>query len=188
MNSDRKRFLLSGLLVSAALIPTTLAAQEVVPATPPEFVATYDSLATAILANKQTEQNLVRSILSTTYAHADAAQARANRALQSGQPQQVQAALEELAGHVAQLGNEGDNAVAAVRKRLLEGGHHHHAAGESQGTYEPGYVIVTRSAKQKLLAASQNIARLSRKPDANALAQEWDNVKAIWNELSKPKQ
>jgi hypothetical protein len=188
MNSVFKRCVLANTLALACVMPATIVAQGISPSTPVEFVATYDSLATAILATKQTEQNLVRSILSTTYGHANAARARAERALQSGDQQQAQAAFEELAGHVAQLGNEGDNAVAGIRKRLVEGGHHHNSQGESQGIYEPGFVIVTRSAKQKLLELSQNIARLSRNPDKNALAQEWSNVDEVWKQLSKQKK
>jgi hypothetical protein len=151
-------------------------------------VATYDSLANLILATKLTEENLVRSILSTTYAHASATQARVERAMESGQQEEVQAALEELAGHVAQLGNEGDNAVAGIRKRLVEGGHHHNAAGENQGEFDPGFVIVTRSAKQKLLTSSRNIAQLSRNPDKEALTREWMQVKTVWKELSAQKK
>lgn len=188
MSMGLKRFGLASLFISTVVMPGVLAAQGASVSTPAEFVATYDSLATAILATKQTEQNLVRSILSTTYAHANAARARAERAIKSGDKQAAKAAIEELAGHVAQLGNEGDNAVAGIRKRLVEGGHHHNAAGENQGIYDPGFVVVTRSGKQKLLKASQNIAQLARDPDSNALAREWASVKTIWEEVSREKK
>jgi len=56
------------------------------------------------------------------------------------------------AGEIALFANEGDNSVGGVRKRLLEGGHHFNAEGEDDGEFEPGYVIVTRQAKVKLLA------------------------------------
>jgi hypothetical protein len=187
MKTGVKRFVLASFLVSAGLVPAAIAAEGASVATPEEFVATYDSLATAILATKQTEENLVRSILSTTYAHASAARARAARAIESRDDQGAQAALEELAAHVAQLGNEGDNAVAGIRKRLVEGGHHHNAEGESQGVYDPGFVVVTRAAKQKLLNSSRSIAQLVRKPDADALAREWAAVSEVWHELADKK-
>ena len=59
-----------------------------------------------------------------------------------GQGADATAEIERLAALVAQIGNEGDAAVAAIRKRLVEGGHHHHASGEQQGIYDPGFVIV----------------------------------------------
>jgi hypothetical protein len=188
MNQVTRRIVLASFFMSAWGMPATITAQSISPSTPEELVATYDSLANAILSTKQTEENLVRSMLSTTYAHASATRARAEQALQSGQTQQATAAIEELAGHVAQLGNEGDNAVAGIRKRLVEGGHHHNSAGENQGVYDPGFVIVTRAAKQKLLTSSRNIAQLSRNPDKDALAREWTNVKVVWEELSGKKK
>jgi hypothetical protein len=155
------------------------------PATPAELVATYDGLATVILAAKNTEENLVRSILSTSYAHANAARARAQQALTSGNMEAARPAIDELAAHVAQLGSEGDNAVAGVRKRLVEGGHHHHASGESQGVFDPGFVVVTRDAKRQLLEASRELAQLSRAPNAQALSQAWEKVEKVWNDLAK---
>jgi len=187
MKAGFKRLVLASLCVLLASAPSANAADEASVATPAEFVATYDSLATAILATKQAEENLVRSILSTTYAHASAARARALRAIEAGDNRQAQVSLEELAALVAQLGNEGDNAVAGIRKRLVEGGHHHNAEGETKGIYDPGFVIVTRAAKQKLLTSSRNIAQLARKPDVDAIAREWTSVSEVWAELVQKK-
>jgi hypothetical protein len=152
--------------------------------TPASLVASYDSLADAILAVKTTEANLVRSILSTGYAHAQAGVERARAALDSGDADRVRTELETLAALVAQLGAEGDNAVAAVRKRLIEGGHHHHADGEAKGIYDTGYVIVTKAAKQQLLDASKSLATAK---DRAALDAAWMRVEATWNDvLGKP--
>ncbi len=85
-----------------------------------------------------------------------------------------------------QLATEGDNAVGAVRKRLLEGGHHHNAAGEAQGIYEEGYVVVTRAAKTELLESSRAIAAMAAAPKADALAAEWKKVEAVVAGLMKP--
>ena len=49
------------------------------------------------------------------------------------------------------------------------------AAGEEKGIYEPGYVIVTRTAKQAALQASANL----RKASADAERQ------AAWAEFAK---
>ena len=147
---------------------------QVAAATPEELVASYDSLADAILALKRTERNTIRSILATTYRHAEARLRAAGEGIRAGRD--VRSDLEALASLVAQLGAEGDASVAAVRKRLLEGGHHHNAAGEQKGIYEEGFVIVTRAAKRVFLASATEIGKLSLAPDRAALQTEWQKV------------
>jgi hypothetical protein len=151
--------------------------------TPAEMVSTYQTLADAILAVKKTEANLVRSILGATYAHAQAELGRAKAAIAAKDMKAAGAAIENLAAHVGQLGSEGDNAVGAVRKRLLEGGHHHNAEGEKQGIYDEGYVVVTRAAKKSFLDASRAIGQMAQAPQAAALEAEWAKVQAAWGTL-----
>jgi hypothetical protein len=83
---------------------------------------------------------------------------------------------EAVAAQMALFANEGDNAIGGVRKRLLEGGHHFNAAGEEQGIYEPGYVVVTKDAKQKMLAASKSLRQA--KDDA-ARTSAWNEFESI---------
>ena len=169
---------LAAAFALALLAPAPAAAQA--PAgTPAEMVSTYNALADGILALKKTEDSLVRSILAATLAHGQGTLARAQRAIQAGDAKAAAAAVEALAADAAQLGTEGDNAVGAVRKRLLEGGHHHNAAGEAQGIFEEGYVVVTRKAKTQLLESSRAIAGLAGAPKADALAAEWKKVEAV---------
>jgi len=123
-------------MLAAACLAIPAAAQQ----TPPSTVAAYDALADTILAVRRAELRLAASLLD---AHRGAAEAR----MKGGDWQGA-------AGEIALFANEGDNAVGGVRKRLLEGGHHFNAEGEKQGAFEAGYVIVTRAAKEKLLAAS----------------------------------
>jgi hypothetical protein len=150
------------------------------PATPPDMVATYDALADVILGSRRSEERLVRAILATAYGHAQAELGRARAALKAGDAPGARAALENLAASVGQIGTEGDNAVAGVRKRLLEGGHHFNASGEAQGTYDEGYVVMTKAAKQAFLEPSKAIAMLAREPKAEALEAEWKKVEAAW--------
>ena len=175
---------LAAALAVAFVAPAPAAAQT--PAgTPAEMVSTYSSLADGILALKKTEDNLVRSILAATLAHGQGTLARAQRAIQANDAKAATAAVEALAADVAQLGTEGDNAVGAVRKRLLEGGHHHNAAGEAQGLYDEGYVVVTRAAKQKLLESSRAIGQMAAAPKADALDAQWQQVKTVYDGLKK---
>jgi hypothetical protein len=174
------------LLMVAVAVP--VAAQSgSEPATPAEMVATYNTLADGILALKITEENLVRSILAAAYAHGQVQLERAKKAIGASDMPAARSAVEALAADVAQLGTEGDNSVAAVRKRLLQGGHHHNAAGEAQGIFDEGFVIVTKAAKQKLLESSRAIAGMAREPKAAGLDSEWANVRAVFDELMKKK-
>lgn len=175
-----------GLFVAVLLLPAAAQAQAAAPATPPEMVATYDALADAILAVKRTEDNLVRSILAAAHAHAQVQFDRAQRAISAGDTKAAQGAIESLAADVGQLATEGDNSVGVVRKRLLEGGHHHNAAGEAQGLYDEGFVVVTRAAKTKLLEASRAIGQSAQAPKAEALTADWQKVQAIYKDLMKP--
>jgi hypothetical protein len=169
-----------------AIFSPAPAAAQAPAGTPGEMVMTYSSLADGILALKRTENNLVKSILAATLAHGHGALARAQAAIGANDAKAASAAVETLAADVAQLGTEGDNAVGGVRKRLIEGGHHHNAAGEAQGVYEEGYVVVTRAAKAKLLESSRAIAAMAAAPKADALVAEWKKVEAIVNGLLKP--
>lgn len=173
------------LIVSLFLTGLVLAAppQEGPPttATPAELVDAYESLADVILGAKKSEKHLIRSILAAAYRHAEVTAMRAKAGIEAGQD--VEAELEALAALVSQLGNEGDAAVAATRKRLLEGGHHHNAKGEEQGIYDEGFVIVTRAARKVLLDSAKRIARMAGAPDADKLAAEWKRVADEYNML-----
>jgi len=188
MTSSIKTLAVPTALVAALVVGlgfTRPAQDKIDTATPAALVATYGSLADAILAVKATEANLVRAMLDGGHAHAKALLAQAQAAIAAGKKDEAKVHIESLAALVAQLGAEGDNAVAGIRKRLLDGGHHHNAEGEKQGLYEPGYVIVTKSAKTNLLAASKAIAQVASAPDKAALDKAWASVDAAWAEISK---
>jgi hypothetical protein len=184
-----------GTLIRTILIGTCVAgfgtaapapAQEPPIETPRELVATYESLADVILATYETEDRLVRSILDAAYAHAQVDLGRARAAIKSNDTKTAQKALENLAAAVGQLASEGDSAVGAVRKRLVEGGHHNNAEGEAQGIYDEGFVIVTKVAKQSFLESARAIGQLARAPKADALEAVWTKVESTWNGLMKP--
>jgi hypothetical protein len=128
----------SALWTAAAIV--AIAAPSLAQQTPKPLVVSYDHLADAILALNDAEDSLVRSVL---LVHHDAAEA----AMKAGD-------AAAAAAQMALFGTEGDNAMEGVRKRLQQGGHHHHSSAEEQAKYDPGYVVVTREAKQKILAAA----------------------------------
>lgn len=129
--------------------------------TPEKVVAAYDALANIILDMREAEYDFVVALLD---GHLHGAKVLYKKGDYEG-----------AAAEMAMFANEGDNAVGGVRKRLLEGGHHFNAEGEEQGVFEPGYVVVNREAKQKLLAASV------------ALRQAKDDMarKAAWDDFAK---
>jgi len=166
--------------VAALGVPAFVLAQPRTPSTPTEMVAAYDALADTILGANKAERKLVLAILAATYGHAHSELARARGALKAGDAAAAKAAVENVAAAVGQIGTEGDNAVAGIRKRLLEGGHHANSEGEAQGVFEEGYVIVNKVAKKAFLDSSQALAMLARDPKADALEAEWKKVEAAW--------
>lgn len=178
--------LASLLILALAVVTLPASAQE----TPPSMVATYSGLADAILALKQAELDFMTTLLATHHGHAQAA-------VQAG----------DYAGAAAQMAltaNEGDNAIAGIRKRLLDGGHHHHhadgeghhhaddaghhaddegshhAEDDSDSLYEPGYMIVTKAAKVEMLAAA---AAMRAATDAAAATAAWTRFEAAYEPL-----
>jgi len=146
------------VLVAVALIAMPGMAQK----TPSSMVAAYDSLAKIILNVLQAEEDFVRAMLDGHYHGAKALM--------------KQGKYDEAAAEMALFANEGDNAIAGVRKRLLEGGHHHNAAGEADGTFEPGFVIITRAAKKEALAASADMRKAT---DEAAGKKAWQRFEAV---------
>jgi len=152
---SRKR---SVLFLAAALVALPAAAQQ----TPPAMVHAYEALADTILALRAAEAGLVRSLLDGHYHAAEVLMKKGEH--------------EAAAAQMALFANEGDNAVGGVRKRLLEGGHHFNATGEEAGIFEPGFVIVNREAKQKMLAASSDLRRATSDEGRHAAWQAFDQV------------
>jgi hypothetical protein len=184
-----KGTLIRGIFVGtcvACLVAAAPATAQGPSETPRELVATYDALADAILALYETEDRLVKSILDAAYAHGQVELGRARAAIKANDTKTAQKALENLAAAVGQMASEGDSAVGAVRKRLIEGGHQNNAEAQAQGIYDPGFVIVTRVAKQSLLESARAIGQLARAPKADALEAVWTKVESTWNDIMKP--
>ncbi len=130
----RSKILIAGFILS--LLAGAGIAQE----TPAGLSAGYDALADSILALRKAESAFVHALLDAHYM-------AAKRAMKAGDH-------EKAAAQIALFGNEGDNTIGGIRKRLVEGGHHHNADDGEGGEYETGYVIVTREWKKAILAES----------------------------------
>jgi len=130
--------------------------------TPPSMVATYESIADIILAGRQAETHFVHSLLD---GHRHAAKAY----YEDGD-------YGRAAAEMALFANEGDNAIGGVRKRLLEGGHHHNAEGEEKGVYEPGFVVVTREAKEAVLKASAAVRKNASQAERESAWKQFNEI------------
>ncbi len=153
-------------IILVALALTLSVAPVFAQRTPKPAVSAYDALADAILALRQTEADFVATILDH---HFDAAQ----RAYKAGD-------WERAAAQMAVFGSEGDNAVAGIRKRLVEGGHHHNAAGEEADVYDEGFVIVTKQAKRQVLEASK---RMLDAEESSSREEAWAQFDKVAKEL-----
>lgn len=151
-----KRIAIVAVLGWALLVAPSIAQQ-----TPAASVKAYDALADSILGLRQAESDFVAAILDHHYQAAE-------RAYKNGN-------WDRAAAQMALFANEGDNAVAGIRKRLVEGGHHHNAAGEEAGIYDEGFVIITKKAKRRALA------------DSKALREAGDDAarQAAWGDFEK---
>ncbi len=144
----------------ACLALSFVAAGGLAQETPAGLSAGYDALADSILALRQAESAFVHAILDHHYQAAAAAMEAGDHATAAAQ--------------VALFGNEGDNTIGGIRKRLVEGGHHHNADDGEDGKYETGYVIVTREWKKAILAASAALRQAADEPAREAVWQEFE--------------
>lgn len=159
----RSKLLVAVLLAALA---TVACAQD--HGTPKDVVASYESLADAILALHKTEENLVRALLDG-HRHAAAAMHKAGQ-------------HEGAAAQMSYFANEGDNAIAGVRKRLVDAGQTHNSAGEAKGVYESGFVVVTRDAKKQLLDA---VAAYQKAANDGERTAAWDAFSKAADALAK---
>jgi hypothetical protein len=150
------------LVLCLTLLALPAAAQK----TPDSLAAAYDDLADSILSLRAAEDSFVRAILDDHYRGA-------KRSMERDE-------YDRSAAEMALFATEGDNKISGIRKRLVEGGHHHNADDGEDGTYETGFVVVTRKAKKKLLEISATM-RQARTGEARRAA--WAEFDAIASKL-----
>jgi hypothetical protein len=130
--------------------------------------ATYEHLATAIIAIEATEDELVKSIL---LGYQAAAQGHLRAAAEAGPERRAH--LEAAAAAIGDIANEGDKRIQAVRQRLAKAGHTHN----TDVVTKEDYMFINSKEKKELLALAQRVGKL----DANARPAD---IRAVQDELS----
>jgi hypothetical protein len=169
-------------LIPTAILAVILLGYQVVRSQPPgapnaagansaaEVAAsTYEHLATAIIEIETTEDELVKSIL---IGYHTAAQNHLRAAARDAQGRVGH--LEAAAAEVANIANEGDKRIQAVRQRLAKAGHTHNTDLETKADY----MFITNREKKGLVDLASRIGRAG----AGATAADLENLGA---ELSR---
>lgn len=127
---------------------------------------TYEHLATAIIAIRATEDDLVKGILIHSRAMAQNA---LTAALGAAGPART-AQLERAAAQITDIANEGDKSIQAIRQRLLKAGHLHNTDTETN----EDYMFVNSTEKKELLALARKVAKLASEADIRQAAKDLD--------------
>jgi len=134
--------------------------------------ATYEALAEAIVAVRETETQLVKGILTHSYTNAS----RHLNAAMGAEGAARARHLEQAATSITDLANEGDKRIQAVRQRLLEAGHHHHTDAETQDDY----IFIDSAEKKSLLDLATSVARLGGNATDEAIGGAADALTAAF--------
>ena len=130
--------------------------------------ATYEHLATAIIAIEATEDELVKSIL---LGYDAAARGRLKAAV-ADQPGR-RAHLEAAATLIADIANEGDKRIQAVRQRLSKAGHTHNTDADTK----EDYLFINSKEKKALIELAKRVGQMGENSSA-------DDIKAVEAELA----
>ena len=126
--------------------------------------ATYENLATAIIAIEATENELVKSILLGYHA---AAQGHLKAAATDTAGRKAH--LEAAAALIADIAHEGDKRIQAVRQRLAKAGHTHN----TDAATKEDYLFIDSKEKKDLLALAKRVGQMGA-----------GDVRAVQDELS----
>ncbi|MDR3632442.1 MAG: hypothetical protein P4L84_01320 [Isosphaeraceae bacterium] len=132
--------------------------------------ATYEHLATAIIAIEQTEDELVKSILLGYHA---AAQGHLKAAVADEANRREH--LEAAATEVSNIANEGDKRIQAVRQRLAKAGHTHN----TDVVTKEDFMFVNSKEKKDLLALAKRVGQMgdgAKTADVKAAQEELATV------------
>lgn len=139
---------------------------------------TYENLANAIIAVRETENALVLGILWHSHALAGENLASARDGTSRGRVAHLEAAAREITN----IANEGDSRVQAVRQRLLKAGHHHNTDTETQ----EDYIFIDSEEKARMLELATQISRLGPKATPEAIDEVSATLTKAFMAATKP--
>jgi len=120
--------------------------------------STYEHLATAIIEIERTEDELMKSILLGYHAAAKG-HLRAAAEAKDGK----QAHLEAAATEIANIANEGNKRIQAIRQRLAKAGHTHN----TDVVTKEDYMFVDSKEKKELVALARKVSQLGNAASSN---------------------
>ncbi len=128
--------------------------------------ATYEHLASAIIAIEATEDELVKSILLGYHA---AAQGHLKAAAmdEKGRASHLEAAASEISN----IANEGDKRIQAVRQRLAKAGHTHN----TDAVTKEDFMFINSKEKKDIVALARRVGQMgesAKTADVRAVADE----------------
>lgn len=131
----------------------------------------YEHLATSIIEIRATEDNLVKGLLVQYHGSAQ-------RHLMQALNQESERAkhLEGAAADVANIANEGDKRVQAIRQRLKEAGHYHQEDAETK----EDFMYINSKEKKALLAIAEQIGRLGGDAKADAIRKAGEELRTAF--------
>jgi hypothetical protein len=139
-------------------------------------VATYESLAGAIIELEDAEDGLVKSLL--RHYHEEA-----QRHLKMAGSDSKENHFEAAAEQITNIANEGDKKVQAIRQRLAQAGHTHNT---DESTKED-YMFIDSKEKKQLVDLAKKVGQLKKGDNAAAAGKDLRAIfdKAIAEEKGK---
>ena len=139
--------------------------------------ATYEHLASAIIAVEATERELVKSILLGYHA---AAQGHLKAAF-ADEPNRRNH-LEAAAAQVASIANEGDKRIQAVRQRLAKAGHTHN----TDAATKDDYLYINSKEKKDLIAIAQRVGKMDAGAKPADIRTVHEELNAVFDKAVAP--
>ncbi|WP_422923497.1 hypothetical protein [Singulisphaera sp. PoT] len=133
--------------------------------------ATYEHLATAIIEIERTEDELVKSIILGYHA---AAKGHLHAAAAAGDAKHAH--LEAAATEIANIANEGDKRIQAIRQRLAKAGHTHN----TDVVTKEDFMFVDSKEKKELVALSRKVAGFGNATSANDVLEVQKELDALF--------
>jgi hypothetical protein len=131
----------------------------------------YEHLAASIIEIRATEDGLVKGLL--VLYHAEAQRHLAEAAEKSGERV---AHIEAAAENIANIANEGDKRVRAVRQRLAEAGHYHQKDTETA----EDFLFINSAEKKGLLAIARKVGQLRADAQPAEIRKASEELKAVF--------